>query len=103
MNFLPGTVLGSTQRGVTEVGIRPEHVKLAQPRKGTKNLAGTIQLVERLGNATAIHVETPAGTVTALTGPESDASAGTETGIIFDTRRMIGFDAEGKATIFGIR
>ena len=103
MNFLPSSILGFTPQGVTEVGIRPEHVKLAEPRKGTKNLAGTIQLVERLGNATAIHVETPAGTVTALTGPESEASAGTEIGLIFDTGKMIGFDADGKAKVFGIK
>jgi ABC-type sugar transport system ATPase subunit len=103
MNFLPVSILGSAPRGVTEVGIRPEHVKLAEPRKGTKNIAGTIQLVERLGNATAIHVETSAGTVTALTGPECEANAGSETGLAFDTAKMIGFDADGKARIFGIK
>lgn len=103
MNFLPASVFGSAPNAITEVGIRPEHVKLVEPKKGTKNIVGTIQLVERLGNATAIHVETFAGTVTALTGPESEASAGTEMGLAFDTGKMIGFDADGKAKIFGVK
>jgi multiple sugar transport system ATP-binding protein len=103
MNFLPASILGSAPRSVAEIGIRPEHVRLAEPRKGAKSITGTIQLVERLGNATAIHVETSAGTVTALTGPESEASAGTETGLAFDTGKMIGFDADGTSKVFGIK
>ncbi len=103
MNFLPVSVLGVAPHGITEIGARPEHVKLVAPRNSQASLTGIIQLVERLGNATAIHVETPAGTITALTGPESDADAGTETGLAFDTGKMIGFDADGEATVFGIK
>jgi ABC-type sugar transport system ATPase subunit len=101
MNFLPGAVFGSPPAGVAEAGIRPEHVKLVAPRNGAAVLSGTIQLVERLGNATAIHVETSAGTVTVLTGPENEASAGAETGLAFDTAKIIGFAADGKARHFG--
>jgi hypothetical protein len=38
-----------------------------------------------------------------LTGPESEASAGSEIGLAFDTGKMIGFDADGMAKVFGIK
>lgn len=102
MNFLPASVIGTAPRSVTEIGVRPEHVKLASPRGAANGLTGVIQLVERLGNATAVHIETAAGTVTALAAPDCEASPGAETGLKLEAGRLIGFDAYGKARIHGI-
>ena len=91
MNFLPARVTGvsggeialSLGEGVVrlsrpgaqvavgagvELGIRPEHALLVQPDAPEALLAGTVRLVERLGNQTLVHLDTGAGAFT-LQGP----------------------------------
>ena len=51
-----------------ELGIRPEHALLVQPDAPEALLAGTVRLVERLGNQTLVHLDTGAGAFT-LQGP----------------------------------
>jgi ABC-type sugar transport system ATPase subunit len=44
-----------------ELGVRPEHFALVDPDDPAAALKGTIGIVERLGNATILYVDTPAG------------------------------------------
>jgi hypothetical protein len=46
-------------------------------------------------------VETGAGAIAVLSGPELEIQAGTETGLIFDQHRIIGFDKSGAAVSHG--
>jgi multiple sugar transport system ATP-binding protein len=45
----------------TELGVRPEHLTLVDPRDPTAVFNGAVALVEHLGNATMLYVDTPAG------------------------------------------
>ncbi len=97
MNFLPASVLRSAPLDAKEIGIRPEHVSLVPLSSKKRQLTGTVQLVERLGNATAIHVETPAGSVTAMGTADIDVNAGSETGIAFASSKYVLFNSDGKS------
>ena len=46
-----------------EIGIRPEHVAVADPSDPRADLTGAVLLVERLGNLPSPIVETPAGQI----------------------------------------
>ena len=88
MNFLPvqvencaegrvelamggGTRIGLARRdarllpgSAAELGLRPEHAVLCDPPGGAGCVAGHVRLVERLGNQTLVHLDTPAGPFT---------------------------------------
>ena len=49
-----------TPRAV-ELGVRPEHLSVVDPQDPSAALNGAIALVEHLGNATLLYVDTPAG------------------------------------------
>ena len=51
------------KNGGFEIGIRPEHVQLGDPGDPRANLGGRIQIIEHLGNATIMYVETSAGQI----------------------------------------
>jgi ABC-type sugar transport system ATPase subunit len=84
MNFLPARVrrsadglsvtLGETELTLShraapafdgerpvEIGIRPEHVRLADQSKA--DMAGRVSVVEQLGNTTYVYVDTPLGQI----------------------------------------
>ena len=44
-----------------ELGVRPEHLALVDPRDPASAFTGAIRVVEHLGNATLLYVDTPAG------------------------------------------
>ncbi len=54
MNVMTATQIPHTPSGVSEVGVRPEHIDLVSSADGT--LSGNVELVESLGNETLIHV-----------------------------------------------
>ncbi|MDP3196956.1 ABC transporter ATP-binding protein [Tabrizicola sp.] len=91
INFLPGVALGLS---VQEVGLRPEHVRLA-PAQGAP-LTGTIRLVERLGNQTLVHVATPAGLVCVQGAGRLPAVVGDNVGLTYDPDQTLFFDADGR-------
>ncbi len=81
--------------GGFEVGIRPEHIDLGEAGATNANLPGKIQIVEHLGNATIMYVDTPAGQIVVQEEGNSRASAGENVGVIFDPARCHVFAANG--------
>ncbi len=74
--------------GALEVGIRPEHVRLGAPNDPGANLGGTVQILEHLGNATIMYVNTPAGQIVVQDEGEVATKAGDNVGVIFDPARV---------------
>ncbi|MBP1807095.1 ABC transporter ATP-binding protein [Rubellimicrobium aerolatum] len=81
--------------GTSEVGIRPEHLRLADP--GTGDLDGRVSVVENLGNTAYVHVETPAGPLVVEADPGLRADPGMAVGVRVDVGRAHVFDADGVA------
>jgi multiple sugar transport system ATP-binding protein len=79
--------------GPVELGIRPEHIRLSGPDDAAASLAGTVQILERLGNATIMYVDTPAGQIVAQDDGDARARAGDNVGVIFDPARVHIFNA----------
>jgi ABC-type sugar transport system ATPase subunit len=95
MNFLNVAALPPSLRpvGAQELGIRPEHVQLTG---ADAPLQGPVRLVERLGNQTLIHVETPAGPVCAQAPGHATARLGESVGLALEPGRAFLFDAQGR-------
>jgi multiple sugar transport system ATP-binding protein len=89
-----GAGLSSGQ--AVELGIRPEHVRLGASGDSAAALSGTVRILERLGNATIVYVDTPAGMIVVHDGGDVAAKIGDSVGIIFDPERVHLF-ASGKA------
>jgi multiple sugar transport system ATP-binding protein len=83
------------KNGGLELGIRPEHVGLGAAGAANINLPGTIQIVEHLGNATIMYVDTPAGTIVVQDDGDYKGKAGENVGIIFDPTRCHVFASNG--------
>ena len=47
--------------GPVELGVRPEHLRFVEPNDPAAALPGAVSIVEHLGNATIVYVDTPAG------------------------------------------
>ena len=47
--------------GPVELGVRPEHFLLTDPAAPAASFSGKVAIVEHLGNATILYVDTPAG------------------------------------------
>jgi ABC-type sugar transport system ATPase subunit len=84
---------GLGKPGAVEVGIRPEHVRLSAPNDPTASLGGTVQILERLGNATIMYVETPAGQIVVQDDGDVKMKTGDNVGVIFDPARVHLFSA----------
>ncbi len=77
-----------------EVGIRPEHVRLGAPGDPSASLGGTVQILERLGNATIMYVETPAGQIVVQDDGDAPTRPGDNVGVIFDSQRVHLFSSD---------
>ena len=75
---------GLSTTGAIEVGIRPEHLRLGAPNDPAGSLGGTVQILERLGNATIMYVETPAGQIVVQDDGDAPTKAGDNVSVIFD-------------------
>jgi len=84
------------ERGV-EVGIRPEHIRLGAPDDPGASLGGTVQILERLGNATVMYVDTSAGQIVVQEEGDVAARVGETVGVIFNSSRAHVFAAGGLA------
>jgi multiple sugar transport system ATP-binding protein len=82
------TQRGLNQPGTVEVGIRPEHVRLSAPNDPSASLGGTVQLLERLGNATIMYVNTDAGQIVVQDDGDTTAKTGDNVSVIFDPSRV---------------
>jgi multiple sugar transport system ATP-binding protein len=88
---------GPRERGAIEVGIRPEHVRLSDPGDPGASLPGRVQILERLGNATIMYVETPAGQIVVQDDGDVNVKTGDNVGVVFDPARVHLFSASAAA------
>jgi multiple sugar transport system ATP-binding protein len=85
---------GLARPGGIEVGIRPEHVRLGAPDDPAAALGGTVQILERLGNATIMYVNTEAGQIVVQDDGDATTRAGDNVSVIFDPARVHVFSAD---------
>ena len=119
MNFLPASVTASgplitltlaagqpftltpraptSLQGQADLGIRPEHATLTSPEAANATLPARIRLVERLGNQTLVHLETPAGPFTLQGAGDLAAKPGDQPSLAFDPTRAHVFGPDGRA------
>jgi multiple sugar transport system ATP-binding protein len=86
--------LNAATKSEIEVGIRPEHIRLAAPSDPSSNLPGTVQILERLGNATIMYVETPAGQIVVQDDGDVTTRAGEKVGVVLEPTRCHVFGAD---------
>ena len=79
-----------------EIGIRPEHIAIADPSDQRAHLTGVVQLVERLGNLTIVYLSTPAGQLVVEGSGEIAIRADDTVGLVFDASRTHVFDHDGR-------
>ena len=80
----------------TEIGIRPEHVRLLDPGDKAAALKGVSSVIEQLGNTTYVYVDTEAGTMIVEGDPALSLAPGTNVGIGIDASRAHVFGAGGE-------
>jgi multiple sugar transport system ATP-binding protein len=78
-----------------EIGIRPEHVAATGPDDASAVMTGRVKVLERLGNATILYVETDRGMLVVEDDSESLARLGDAVGLRFDAGRTHLFGADG--------
>lgn len=93
MNILPAEQIVGAPTGAAQVGIRPEHLRLAD---GPGRLSGTVTAREYTGSSALVHVALASGeTVLVITeGAEPDAPGDTVT-LDFKDEDLLGFDRTG--------
>ncbi len=94
--------LASRSGGAVVLGIRPEHLYDPQhvPTYVTPfPLEADVQVVERLGSETFLHVEREGVRLLARVDPHNEARAGERASIVLDTARLHVFDAPTGAAI----
>jgi ABC-type sugar transport system ATPase subunit len=120
MNFLSARIVGAEQghaaiqmaggakaripvRGAVpspasvELGVRPEHLALTAPDDASAVFKGTIGIVEHLGSATLIYVDTPSGSLIVAGEGNLDVNSGATVGLALDAKHAHLFGADGAA------
>ncbi len=95
-NFLDAAAVGAGGAGARTVGIRPEHMTIA-PVDGAR-AHGTVMYAEALGAETLVHVRLPDGEIATVRqdGTDGVPAEGAQTGLHWEDRRQMLFDAEGR-------
>jgi ABC-type sugar transport system ATPase subunit len=78
-----------------EVGVRPEHLILVDPKDPGAALVGAIAIVEHLGNSTMLYVDTPAGQLIVEGEGNLDAKSGQIVGLRLNQSQAHLFGADG--------
>lgn len=94
MNFLDPSLVGGAPSGTATLGIRPEHVTLANPSEG--HLSGHVTFCEALGADTLIHVVPPTGTPVIVRTDGEVIEPGLEVGLAFDREKLLSFNSQGR-------
>ena len=89
--------VGPAGPGPVEIGIRPEHLAITGPSDPHADLPATVQIVERLGNLTLGHLDTPAGPLVLEGGGALPIRPGERIGLRLDRARTHVFAADGRA------
>ena len=82
-------------RGSAELGVRPEHLIVVPPDDASASFRGTVAIVEHLGNATILYVDTPAGQLIVEGKGDLVARPGETVGLRIDEPRAHLFGASG--------
>jgi lactose/L-arabinose transport system ATP-binding protein len=88
--------LDGTHSEPAEIGIRPEHIAIADPADERTHLTGAVQLVERLGNLTIVYVETAAGQIVVEGNGAISVNTDETVGLVLDPSRTHVFGRDGK-------
>jgi ABC-type sugar transport system ATPase subunit len=80
-----------------ELGVRPEHLTLVGAEDASASFTGAVAFVERLGNATILYVDTPAGRLTAQGDGNLGVKPGERVGLVVDAAEAHLFGANGAA------
>jgi ABC-type sugar transport system ATPase subunit len=80
-----------------EVGARPEHLTLGPAGADGAAFDATVSLVEQLGNATMVHVDTPAGQLIVQAEGNFATRPGDKASVSFDASRAHLFGEDGRA------
>ena len=75
----------------------PSTCASSAPVTPAASLPGTVQLLERLGNATIMYVDTPAGQIVVQDDGDAAAHSGDNVGVLFDPARVHVFTADARA------
>ncbi len=78
-----------------ELGVRPEHLSLVRPNDPVAAFNGRIGIVEHLGNATLLYVDTPAGQLIVQGEGNLEAKPGQPVGLTLNERDVHLFGASG--------
>ena len=78
-----------------EIGIRPEHISIAETSKKA-DVSGTISIVEQLGNSTVLYVDSEIGQVIVECSGDSNLQIGSAVGLTFDLKKVHAFKADGE-------
>ncbi len=88
---------GALSPGEVELGVRPEHFRFVDSGDPASALPGAVSVVEHLGNATIVYVETPAGQVIVQGDGALAARPGQSVGLALDEAQAHLFGANGAA------
>jgi multiple sugar transport system ATP-binding protein len=80
--------------GVTEIGIRPEDLKLGE-QGNEHTIAGEVYVVEPMGNETLVDVRADGQRLTVRTGRGFRSRIGARVGLVFDALDACFFDTSG--------
>ncbi len=88
---------GALSPGPAELGVRPEHFRFVDPGDPASALPGAVTIVEHLGNATIVYVETPAGQVLVQGDGALAAKPGQSVGLALNEAQAHLFGGDGAA------
>jgi ABC-type sugar transport system ATPase subunit len=88
---------GAKADGPVELGVRPEHLALVSPSDATAAFTGAVVIVERLGSATILYVDTPAGQLIVQGEGNLSAKPGETVGLALNETNVHLFGPSGAA------
>jgi multiple sugar transport system ATP-binding protein len=86
---------GEPLSGAVELGVRPEHLHFVDPAEPEAVLLGAVSIVEHLGNATIVYVDTPAGPLIVQGDGSLSARPGETVGLALNEAQAHLFAASG--------
>jgi ABC-type sugar transport system ATPase subunit len=89
-----GVATGAGARSA-ELGVRPEHLAVVDPKDPTATFAGTVAVIEHLGNSTILYVETPVGQLVVEGEGDLEAKPGQTVGLRLSQSHARLFGATG--------
>ena len=78
-----------------ELGVRPEHLTVVDPKDPAAAFAGAVAIIEHLGNSTILYVETPVGQLIVEGEGDLDAKSGQTVGLRLNESHARLFGATG--------